>query len=116
VLAFAVAGMLLHGQLRPLDSRHEGADAMIANAFILAGGLLVLLVTQYVPLLGDGVLPFGEPLLTVLAIEVAAVLAVAATLSTYLFVRTGSVWPGALVNGAWVATYLVASGVTAVGP
>lgn len=108
VLVFAVLGMLLHGQLRPLESGGEGADAMIANALIAAGGLLVLLAAQYGVLATQERLPFGEPLLSVFAIELAFLAAVAATLSTYLFSRTGSVWPAALLNGAWVAGYLVA--------
>jgi hypothetical protein len=39
-------------------------------------------------------------------------LPVAAMLSTFLFERTGSVWPGAWVNGMFVTWYIVASQAT----
>jgi hypothetical protein len=85
---------------------------MVANALIAVGGFLVLLGVQYVPLLTGEPLPFGEPLLTIVAFQLLFLLPVAATLSTYLFRRTGSVWPGAWVNGMLVAWYVVASQAT----
>jgi dienelactone hydrolase len=110
VCVFAALGMLLHGPLRPVGARREGADAMVANALIAAGGLLVLLATQYVALFADGALPFGEALRTVLAIELAVVFGAAGALSTYLFARTGSILPGAWVNALWVGVHLVGGG------
>ena len=111
-LFFLVLGMVLHGQLRPSDSRAEGADAMIANALIAGGGLAVLLLVQYYPLLMGQPLTVVEPLRTIVAYQILVLLPVAAMLSTYLFARTGSVWPGAFVNGFWVTAYLVAGQAT----
>ncbi len=109
---FLVFGMVLHGQLRPRGTSHEGADAMVANALIAVGGFLVFLLVQYVPLFGGDPLPFGEPLLTIVAIQLLFLMPVAAMLSTYLFQRTGSVWPAAWVNGLWITWYVVASQAT----
>jgi pimeloyl-ACP methyl ester carboxylesterase len=112
-LFFLVFGMLLHGQLRPSDSRAEGADAMIANALIAVGGFIVLLLVQYLPVVTEGQpLTILEPLRTIVAYQFIVLLPVAAMLSTYLFARTGSVWPGAFVNGFWVTAYIVASQAT----
>lgn len=112
VLFFAVFGMVLHAQLRPKGTASEGADAMIANALIAVGGFLVLLGVQYFALLSGQPLPFGEPLLTIVAFQVLFLMPVTALLSTYLFQRTGSVWPAAWVNGLLVTWYLVASQAT----
>ncbi len=111
-LFFAVFGMVLHGQLRPSDSRAEGADAMIANALIAAGGFAVLLLLQYLPVTAGQPLTIVEPLRTIVGYQVLVLLPLAAMLSTYLFARTGSVWPGAFVNGFWVTAYIVASQAT----
>jgi pimeloyl-ACP methyl ester carboxylesterase len=111
-LVFLVFGMVLHGQLRPSDSRAEGADAMIANALIAGGGFVVLLLVQYYPLIMGQPLAVPEPLRTIQAYELVVLLPVAAMLSTYLFARTGSVWPGAFVNGFWITAYLVAGQAT----
>ena len=110
---FLVFGMLLHGQLRPSDSRGEGADAMIANALIAVGGFVVLLLVQYYPMvMAAQPLTYDEPLRTIVAYQFVVLLPVAAMLSTYLFAKTGSVWPGAFVNGFWVTAYIVASQAT----
>ena len=111
-LFFLVLGMVLHAQLRPSGSRTEGADAMIANALIAAGGFVVLLLVQYYPLFMGQPLTVPEPLRTIVAYELVVLLPVAAMVSTYLFARTGSVWPGAFVNGFWITAYLVAGQAT----
>ncbi|TVR92386.1 MAG: alpha/beta hydrolase, partial [Trueperaceae bacterium] len=112
-LFFLILGMLLHGQLRPSDSRAEGADAMIANALIAVGGFIVLLLVQYLPVVTEAQpLTILEPLRTIVAYQFIVLLPVAAMLSTYLFARTGSIWPGAFVNGFWVTAYIVASQAT----
>lgn len=111
--AFFVAfGMVLHAQLRPKGAGTEGADAIVANALIAGGGFVVLLLVQYLALFSGQPLPFDEPLWTIIAIQVVFLLPVAAMLSTYLFERTGSVWPGAWVNGMFVTWYVVAGQAT----
>ncbi|MDF1522457.1 MAG: alpha/beta fold hydrolase [Trueperaceae bacterium] len=109
---YLVFGMVLHGQLRPRGSAGEGADAMIANALIAVGGFLVLLGVQYLALFSGRPLPFGEPLLTIVAFQLLFLMPVTAMLSTYLFQRTGSVWPGAWTNGLLVTWYVIASQAT----
>jgi pimeloyl-ACP methyl ester carboxylesterase len=109
---FAVFGMVLHAQLRPKGAAGEGADAMIANGLIAGGGFMVLLLVQYLALFSGQPLPILEPLLTIVAFQVVFLLPVAAMLSTYLFERTGSVWPGAWVNGMFVTWYIVAGQAT----
>jgi pimeloyl-ACP methyl ester carboxylesterase len=109
---FAVFGMVLHAQLRPKGSAGEGADALVANALIAGGGFVVLLLVQYLALFAGQPLPFAEPLLTIIAFQVVFLLPVAAMLSTFLFERTGSIWPGAWVNGMFVTWYIVAGQAT----
>jgi len=57
-------------------------------------------------------LTIDEPLRTIVGYQLLVLLPVAAMLSTFLFARTGSVWPGAFVNGFWVTAYVVASQAT----
>ena len=113
---FLVFGMMLHGQLRPKGATSEGADAMIANALIAGGGFVVLLLVQYVALFSGQPLVIVEPLLTIVAFQVVFLLPLAAMLSTYVFERTGSVWPGAWLNGLLVTWYLVAGQATQTVP
>lgn len=111
-LFFLVFGAVLHAQLRPKGAASEGADAMVANGLIAGGGFAVLLLAQYLALFSGQPLPIVEPLLTVIAFQIVFLLPVAAMLSTFLFERTGSVWPGAWVNGMFVTWYLVAGQAT----
>jgi len=113
---FVVFGMLLHGQLRPRGSAGEGADAMIANALIACGGFVVLLLVQYLALFSGQPLIIVEPLNTIVAFQLLFLLPLAAMLSTYVFERTGSVWPGAWLNGMLVTWYLVAGQATQTVP
>jgi pimeloyl-ACP methyl ester carboxylesterase len=109
---FLVFGMVLHAQLRPKGAASEGADAMMANALIAGGGFVVLLLVQYLALFAGQPLPFAYPLETIIAFQILFLLPLAALLSTYLFERTGSVWPGAWVNGLLVTWYVVAGQAT----
>jgi hypothetical protein len=108
-LGFGLAGVLLHGFLRPLGTIREGLDGAVANALVASGGLLTLLGLQVAALLRDGTTPFS-PEVGALAFELAPAFALAALLSTTLFGRTGSVWPGAFVNALWIAGYLATRG------
>jgi hypothetical protein len=109
-LALALAGTLLHGLLRPLGTLREGIDGAIANAVVATSGLVALLALQYAAILRDAP-PLLQPEIGMLALSLAPAFALAALLSTYLFARTGSVWPGALVNALWLAGYLAGGGV-----
>ena len=109
-LFFLVQGMVLHGQLRRdgWSFRRE----LLVNMALLAGGFVGLLLIQYVPLLSGGVLPFGEPLLSIVAFQFVPLLMFVAAVSTYLFRMTGSIYAGAAFNALFVTWYIVAGQAT----
>lgn len=108
---FLVLALVLHGQLRP-EERTSMAAAVIGNGVLMAAGMAALLLIQYVPLLSGHPLPFGEPLLTIVAFQVVVLLPLAGMLSTYLFRLTGRVWAGAFTSALFVTWYIVASQAT----
>lgn len=107
---FVVQGMVLHGQLRRDDwsFRRE----LLVNMALLASGFVALLLTQYVPLLSGGTLPFGEPLLSIVAFQFVPLLMFVAAVSTYFFRMTGSIYVGAAFNALFVTWYIVAGQAT----
>lgn len=108
---FIVLALVLHGQLRP-SQRTRLFTAVLGNGVLMAAGIAGLLLIQYVPLLSGRPLPLGEPLLTIVAFQLLVLLPVAGMLSTYLFRKTGRIWPGAFANGLFIAWYVVASQAT----
>jgi hypothetical protein len=105
---FIVLGIVLHGQLRAPGSQPSPALRMLRDAFLTAGGIVALLVVQYVPLLSGGTLAFPEQhLLSIVAFQLVVVLPVVGLVSSYFFHRTGLVYPGAFVNGLFVTWLLV---------
>ena len=108
---FLVLGLVLHGQLRGRDGSLAGA--MVRNMLLTGLGFVVLLLVQYLPLLGGGTLAnAAEPLLTIVAIQFLVLLPLVGLVSTYLFRRTGSIYAGALVNAGLVTWIVVASQAT----
>jgi hypothetical protein len=107
---FIVQAAALHGQMRRpgLSLRNE----ILVNIGLLTGGLIVLLLVQYVPLLSGGVLPLGESLLTIIAWQFVPLLAIIAAVSTYFFRKTGSIYVGACFNTLFVTFYVVAGQAT----
>jgi hypothetical protein len=108
---FIVLALVLHGQLRPAEPTTLGA-AVLGNGVLMGAGIAGLLLIQYVPLLSGRPLPLGEPLLTIVAFQLLVLLPLTGMLSTYLFEKTGKIWPGAFANALLVAWYLVASQAT----
>ncbi|HET6338345.1 MAG TPA: alpha/beta fold hydrolase [Polyangiales bacterium] len=105
---FLVLGIVLHGQLRAPSSQPSFARRMLRDAGLTAGGIIALLVVQYVPLLSGGTLAFPEQhLLSIVAFQLVFVLPVVGLSSSYFFSRTGLVYPGAFVNGLFVTWLLV---------
>ena len=108
-----ILGLVLHGQLRngtakegPLPLRR----ALVTNALLLIAGVTLLILVQYIPLLGGGTLANpAESLLSIVAFQFVFVLAVAGLISTYFFYRTGHIWVGAFVN-AMLITWIVVGG------
>jgi len=111
VFFFATLGLTLHGQLRARQTTSTAA-AVVGNGVLMLAGFAALLLIQYVPLLSGRPLPLGEPLLTIVGFQFLVLLPIAGMLSTYLFEKTGSVWPGAFANGLFVTWYIVASQAT----
>lgn len=109
VFFFIVQGAVLHGQLRhDMPLRRE----IVMNALLLSGGFAVLLLVQYVPLFAGGVLPLGEPLLTIVAWQFVPLMIVIAAISTFCFRKTGRVYLGAFINALFVTWYIVAGQAT----
>ena len=108
---FVVIGLVLHGQLRPVDGGGRAA-AMLRNAVVLGVGFVGLLLWQYLPLLSGRPLPLGEPLLTIIAFQFVFLMPIIGLISTYYFRKTGTVWTGAFVSGIFVTWYIVASQAT----
>jgi pimeloyl-ACP methyl ester carboxylesterase len=109
-LFFLAFELLLNGQLRTDEAGFRSAFA--TNWLAAVGGFVGFLAVQYGVLLSGRPLPFGEPLLTIVAFQFVAVLTIAAAVSTYFFRRTGRVWTGAFVNALLVTTILVAGTAT----
>lgn len=112
---FVVLALVLHGQLRAAEATPIGA-AVVGNGVLMAAGIAGLLLIQYVPLLSGQPLPLGQPLLTIVAIQLLVLLPVTGMLSTYLFEHTGKIWPGAFTNALFVTWFVVASQATHVVP
>jgi pimeloyl-ACP methyl ester carboxylesterase len=113
-LFFLMLGVTLHGQLRLVEN---GADvpmgrAMLANVGLLVLGLIVLLLIQYIPLVSGNPLPFGEPLLTIVAWQFVALLTIVGIFSTFFFRRTGNIWVGAFVCTMLITWIIVAGQAT----
>ncbi len=104
---FLMSGVILNGQMRLGEAKP--ATRYWANVMLLAGGFLVFLAAEYVPLfMGGTLLTAAEPLNTIVAIQFLPLMVVAALISTFFFERTGRVWAGAFVNGFFVTWYIVA--------
>jgi pimeloyl-ACP methyl ester carboxylesterase len=110
IFFFVVQGAVLHGQLRrdELSLRRE----VSLNMLLLSVGFIALLLVQYIPLFGGGVLPLGESLLTIVAWQFVPLMIIIAAVSTYCFRKTGRVYVGAFVNALFVTWYIVAGQAT----
>nr|WP_328765945.1 alpha/beta fold hydrolase [Halomicroarcula nitratireducens] len=107
---FLVLEVLLHGQLR--SGNREFRTALAHNWIAVVGGFVLLLSVQYAVLLSGSPLPFGQPLLTIVAFQFVALLSIVTAVSTYFFRLTGRIWTGAFVNALLVTFTLVAGTAT----
>lgn len=110
-VVFTVIAAMLHGQFRSPDKDVSMARDMITNALVLVTGIAVLVVVDYVPLLlGDTLLVDTQPLLAIVAgFQFVPILIIVATMSTYFFRLTGTVYTGAFLNAVFV-TWTMAAG------
>ena len=110
LLGFASIGLMLHPGL---GHDPERPGVMVArNVGVLAGPFLLLLILQYGGLFSGLPLPLGQPLLTIVAIQFAPVLAFVAIASTVLYQVWGRIWPGAVLNAGLVGWLVVAGTAT----
>jgi pimeloyl-ACP methyl ester carboxylesterase len=101
---FLVLGIVLRAPGRQPTPTHR----MLRDGCLTVGGIVLLLVVQYAPLLSGGTLAFAEQhLLSIVAFQLVVVLPLVGLLSSYFFHRTGLVYPGAFVNGLFVTWLLV---------
>jgi pimeloyl-ACP methyl ester carboxylesterase len=82
------------------------------SALVLASGFALFLLIQYVPLFAGATLPFGEPLLSVIAFQFLGLLAIVGAVTAIFLRRTGTVWVGGFVNALFVAWVVVAGQAT----
>jgi pimeloyl-ACP methyl ester carboxylesterase len=104
---FFTASLAWNGELRPAGAKPAGR--YFFSILVAAGGFLVFLLAQYIPLLAGGtLLTASEPLNVIVAIQFLPLMIVAALNSTWFFEKTGRIWAGAFVNGIFVTWYVVA--------
>ena len=106
IFFFLILGLALHGQLK---------SGTFPNILLLAGGFVVLLLVQYIPLLSGGVMPFGEALLSIVAFQVIPLLTIVAIVSTFFFQITGRLYVGAFINALLITWIIVAGQATQYG-
>lgn len=108
---FVMLGVILHGELRA--KKASFVRDWLLNILILAGGFVVFLLVEYVPLLSGGTLfTADQPLLAIVAFQFVPVYVIVASISTYFYHRTGRIWTGAFINALLVTGLIVASTAT----
>jgi hypothetical protein len=101
----------LNGQLRLGEAKVS--TRYWANIMLLAGGFLVFLAAEYIPLFAGGtLLTPTQPLNTIVADQFLPLMAIVALFSTWFFEKTGRVYAGAFVNAMFVTWYIVAGQAT----
>ncbi len=108
---FVVSSVFLQGQMRQVkaDGSPVGLGrAILVNAALLALPIVIMLLIQYIPLMGGSPLPLSEPLLTIVGIQFVPLLIIVAAISTYFYRKTGTVWTGAFINALFITWYIVA--------
>ena len=108
---FFVTSLAWNGELRPAGGGSLGS--YLFTMFTAAGGFLVFLLIQYIPLFSGATLfTASEPLNVIVAIQFLPLMIVAALNSTWFYEKTGRIWAGAFVNGLFIAWYIVAGQAT----
>lgn len=108
---FVLLSATLHSQLGRRES--STGSMMLVNSIVLSIGFVVLLVMQYVPLFAGGTLLIAsQPLLTIVAFQFVPLMILVGMVSTWCFYRTGSVYPGAFINGIFICWYVTAGQAT----
>ena len=108
---FLVSSTILNSQLR--RARADGSAmglgmTMLLNGVLLALGIFLMLLLQYIPVMSGSPLPLGESLLTIVAFQFVPLLFIVGLISTYFFHKTGRVYVGAFVCALFITWYIVA--------
>jgi len=114
---FAVFFLVLSLSLISLGQAATSTRTMWRNGFLLASGYVLMLLIQYLPLFAGGTLAIAsQPLLTIVAIQFAPLMCFVGMLVTFLYQRSGSVWPGTFLVSMLVTWYVVAGTATQAVP
>ncbi len=108
---FLIASMVINSQLRQIQADGSPVSltrAMLINAALMVGGILIMLLIQYAGLMSGNPLPLAEPLLTIIAIQFVPLLIIIAFILTYFFRLTGHIYVGAFICALFVTWYIVA--------
>ncbi|MGX5653750.1 alpha/beta hydrolase family protein [Geodermatophilus nigrescens] len=99
-----VVATVLHAQLRSSESRWGTGRRMVLNGLMLALGVLVLTVVNYIPLLAGGNLWVDtQPLLSIVAYQFVPLLFVIGLLLTWFAERTGTIYTGAFLSAILIS-------------
>ncbi len=116
ILFYIVFALVGHGQLRLVKG--SLTKRMTVGALLGSLGYLLLLAFIYVPLLSGGMTGFGlltttnHALFAIVALQLFPLFVVVSLISTYLFEKTGLVYPGVFVNALFITWYMVAGTAT----
>jgi pimeloyl-ACP methyl ester carboxylesterase len=108
---FLVSSTVLNGEMREVQADGSPVStrrAMLVNAALLSLGIIIMLLIQYIPLLGGNPLPLNESLLTIVGIQFVPLLIIVGLISTYFFRKTGHIYLGAFICAMFITWYIVA--------
>jgi pimeloyl-ACP methyl ester carboxylesterase len=112
---FLVISIVLNGELgqvKPDGSPVSLRRALLVNVVLMIGGIVLLLLLQYIPLMAGSPLPIDESLLTIVAFQFVPLLTIVALVSTYFFRKTGHIYVGAFLNAMLITWIIVAAQAT----
>jgi pimeloyl-ACP methyl ester carboxylesterase len=108
---FLVSSMVLNGEMRQVQADGSPVSmrrAMLVNAALMALGIVIMLLIQYIPLMAGNPLPLGESLLTIVGIQFVPLLIIVGLILTYYFRKTGHIYVGAFICAMFITWYIVA--------
>ncbi len=120
-IGFLGNGLLVHTQQRPpldTDGFRLFLRVWIRSLAAVVLPILTIILVQYIPVYLGGTVPFVGPGAALVGfvinlLQIMIKLVIATALSSFLFLRTGSLYPGALLNALIVSWMFVSSQVIA---
>ena len=99
----------LNGLVRLMVQADLAGSQYAVGVIALAGGFLLFLLAEYVPLFVQGSLLIPqEALNAIISIQFVPLLAIVAVIAVFTWRRTNSALPGALISGGFITWYVVA--------